>query len=192
MTTPQTLLRAARPDDVESITDLHTLARTAYYEAGGVPSVELASLDARAGRRESWMRAVQCDDRTVVCAERGGDVVGVVAMGPPYEADVDATTAGQLYQIHVRPGLWGRGVGSRLHAAFVMFLREASLTTGVLEAWERNTRAQAFYARHGWQPDGHHRAGPGNADYVRMRLRPAPDPGEQIWGARERHHSGHA
>ena len=49
-------------------------------------------------------------------------------------------------------------------------LRERSLTTGVLEAWERNTRAQAFYARHGWRPDGHGRPGPCEADYVRLRL----------------------
>jgi RimJ/RimL family protein N-acetyltransferase len=54
---------------------------------------------------------------------------------------------------------------------FVRFLRDASLTTGVLEAWESNSRAQAFYARHGWRPDGHRRPGPGG-DYVRMRLGP--------------------
>lgn len=132
--------------------------------------MELTSPDARSSRRESWMRAVRSSDRTVLCAEREGELVGVLAMGPPYEADVDATTAGQLYQIHVRPGRWGQGIGSYLHAAFVQFLRDASLATGVLEAWESNSRAQAFYARHGWKPDGHHRPGPGDANYVRMRL----------------------
>ncbi|MGW2572238.1 GNAT family N-acetyltransferase [Streptomyces sp. NPDC001537] len=84
--------------------------------------------------------------------------------------DVDAAVAGQLYQIHVSPGSWGHGIGSQLHAAFVQKLRDASLTTGVLEAWERNSRAQAFYARHGWKPDGHQRPGPAAANYVRMRL----------------------
>ncbi|MEU6198319.1 GNAT family N-acetyltransferase [Streptomyces sp. NPDC047061] len=82
---------------------------------------------------------------------------------------------GQLYQVHVRPGLWGHGIGSRLHAASVQFLRDASLATGVLEAWERNTRAQAFYTRHGWRPDGHHRPGPQDGRYVRMRLSPDPE-----------------
>ncbi|WP_443075180.1 GNAT family N-acetyltransferase [Streptomyces sp. NBC_01483] len=97
-------------------------------------------------------------------------MVGILAMGPPLDADVDAAVVGQLYQIHVDPSRWGQGIGGRLHAAFVQFLRDASLVTGVLEAWERNSRAQAFYARHGWRPDGHHRPGPGDANYVRLRL----------------------
>jgi len=164
------LLRPAQAADVDGLTDVHTLARTAYYAAGGVSDAERTSPEARAERREAWARAVSRDDRTVLCAERDGEIVGVLSMGPPYEPDVDAATAGQLYQIHVRPGLWGQGLGGRLHAAFVEFLRESSLTTGVLEAWERNGRAQSFYARHGWRPDGHHRPGPGGGEYVRMRL----------------------
>ncbi|MFJ9968291.1 GNAT family N-acetyltransferase [Streptomyces avermitilis] len=147
-----------------------TGAATAYYQAGGESDVEPAPPDGRSRRRESWMRAVQSSGRTVMCAEREGEVVGILSMGPSYEADLDTSTAGQLYQIHVRPGIWGQGIGSFLHSAFVQFLRDASLVTGVLEAWERNSRAQAFYARHGWMPDGHHRHGPGNGTYVRMRL----------------------
>lgn len=116
------------------------------------------------------MHALQDDARTVLCAVRGGETLGILAMGPPSDPDVDSAAARQLYQIHVHPGSWGQGIGSRLHAAFVERLRDAARTTGVLEAWERNSRAQTFYARHGWKPDGHHRPGPGNANYVRLRL----------------------
>ncbi|MGW1555681.1 N-acetyltransferase family protein [Streptomyces sp. NPDC002144] len=170
MTSTQTLLRTADVGDVEGITELHTQARTAYYAAGGVPTAELDSPEAYARRREGWLRAVRADDMTVVCAEQAGELAGILMAGPPYEPDVDAETVGQLYQIHVRPGSWGQGVGGRLHAEFVRLLRDASLATGVLEAWARNSRAQDFYVRHGWRPDGHHRPGPGGADYVRMRL----------------------
>jgi RimJ/RimL family protein N-acetyltransferase len=187
VTTSRTFLRTANPDDVDRVTDLHTLARTAYYQTGGLSDVELASPGMLSSRQESWMRAIQSDDRTVMCAEQESELVGVVAMGPPYEADVDASSAGQLYQIHVHPGRWGRGIGSHLHAAFVQFLRDRSLATGVLEAWERNSRAQAFYARHGWRPDGHHRPGPGNTRYVRMRLGldPEAQPGQGVGLASE-------
>ncbi|MGW2380822.1 GNAT family N-acetyltransferase [Streptomyces lincolnensis] len=65
------------------------------------------------------------------------------------DADLDAAAVGQLHQIHVWPDQWGQGIGGRLHTAYVEFLREASLGTGVLEAWERNERARAFYARRG-------------------------------------------
>ena len=174
MTTSRTLLRSASLDDLDRITDLHTQARTAYYQEGGYSDPDLASPEARSRRREMWMRALQSDTGTVLCAVRGGETVGILAMGPPLDPDVDAAAVVQLYQIHVRPGSWGHGIGSQLHVAFVQQLRDASLTTGVLEAWERNSRAQAFYARHGWKPDGHHRPGPAGANYVRMRLELSP------------------
>ncbi|MFI1367412.1 GNAT family N-acetyltransferase [Streptomyces griseochromogenes] len=174
MTTFQTSLRTANLDDLDQITDLHTQARTAYYQAGGHSETELTSPEGRSSRREMWMRAVQDDTKTVLCAVREGEMVGILAMGPPLDPDMDAASAAQLYQIHVRAGRWGQGIGSQLHAAFVRFLRDASLTAGVLEAWERNSRAQAFYARHGWMPDGHHRPGPCDANYVRLRLDVGP------------------
>jgi RimJ/RimL family protein N-acetyltransferase len=170
VTTSQTLLRTASLDDLDPIVDLHTQARTAYYQAGGLSEAELTSPEARSVRREMWMRAVQDDTRTVLCAVRESEIAGILAMGPPLEGDLDASAVGQLHQIHVRPGHWGQGIGSQLHAAFVQLLRDASLTGGVLEAWERNSRAQAFYARHGWKPDGHRRPGPGQANYLRMQL----------------------
>ncbi|MEV0638185.1 GNAT family N-acetyltransferase [Streptomyces sp. NPDC050619] len=165
-----TALRPAHPDDLDAITDLHTEARTAYYRAGGWSAPELTSPEALTRRREAWQRALHDNTRTVLCAERDGELTGIALMGPPLDTDVDATAVGQLFQIHVRPDHWGEGIGSRLHAAFVRFLREASLDTGLLEAWERNSRARTFYTRHGWQPDGHRRRGPGEGAYVRMRL----------------------
>ncbi|REK84657.1 GNAT family N-acetyltransferase [Streptomyces inhibens] len=170
VTTSQAFLRTANLDDLDGITDLHTQARATYYQAGGLSEVEITSPDARARRREAWMRSIQSDATTVLCAVLEREIVGTLAMGPPLESAVDAAAVGQLYQIHVRPGCWGQGIGSQLHAAFVQFLRDASLDTGLLEVWERNTRARTFYTRHGWKPDGHPRPGPCDASYVRMRL----------------------
>jgi RimJ/RimL family protein N-acetyltransferase len=172
VTTSRILLRAAELDDLDGITELHTQARTAYYQAGGYSDAELTSREGRSGRREMWRRALLNDTKTVLCGLRGDELVGILAMGPPLEADVDAAAVGQLYQIHVRPGQWGQGIGSLLHGAFVRRLRDTSLTAGVLEAWERNSRAQAFYARHGWRPDGQRRPGPAGGSYLRMRLEP--------------------
>ncbi|MEU7759648.1 MULTISPECIES: GNAT family N-acetyltransferase [Micromonospora] len=83
-----------------------------------------------------------------------GAVAGVLAMGPPPSSGLDPRTTAQLYQIHVDPEMWGRGVGSALHALFVRHLADEGLVLGVLEVWKRNTRARAFYTRHGWRPDG--------------------------------------
>ncbi|MGW3243908.1 N-acetyltransferase family protein [Streptomyces sp. NPDC001070] len=170
MTNSPALIRPARFGDLAAIVDVHTQARAAYYQAGGVPGSEIDSPGGSARRRASWARAVQSSTMTVLCAVQDTEVIGVVAMGPPKD-DADAPSAsGELHWIHVRPDRWGHGVGARLHAEFVRFLRDASLDTGLLDAWERNSRALAFYARHGWVPDGGRRPGPGGADFVRLRL----------------------
>lgn len=180
MTHTPVLLRPAVPAvpaDLDSLVELHTRARTAYYRAGGLPAEQIDTPDGPARRREGWARSTLSATRTVRCALRNGTVVGVVAMGPPLAPGNqplgpgnEAVTVGELYQIHVLPGQWGRGIGGQLHAAFVRFLREAALPVGRVEAWERNDRARAFYTRHGWRPDGHRRPGPAGACYVRMRL----------------------
>ncbi|MBM4793061.1 GNAT family N-acetyltransferase [Streptomyces sioyaensis] len=172
MTRTPALLRPAVPADLDALVELHTRARTAYYRAGGLPAADIDTPDGPARRREGWARSIRSATRTVRCALRDDTVVGVVAMGPPLGSGNEARTVGELYQIHVLPGQWGLGIGGQLHTAFVRFLRDAALPTGRVEAWERNDRARAFYARHGWRPDGHRRPGPAGACYVRMRLDP--------------------
>ncbi|GLY21835.1 GNAT family N-acetyltransferase [Micromonospora sp. NBRC 101691] len=93
-------------------------------------------------------------------------------MGPPLASAPDTSGAGQLYQIHVASGRWGNGIGSVLHAVFLGYLADADLPLGLIEVWERNTRALAFHPRHGWQPDGGSRPGPGDSRYLFLRLDP--------------------
>lgn len=163
-------MRPARFGDLAAIVDLHTQARGAYYQAGGLPGSEIDSPDGWARRRAFWAHAVQSSAMTALCAVEDTEVVGVVAMGPPKEGTQAAPACGQLHRIHVRPGRWGRGVGGRLHAEFVRFLRDSALDTGLLDVWEHNSRALAFYTRNGWVPDGHRRPGPGGIDFLRLRL----------------------
>ncbi|MET8908566.1 hypothetical protein [Micromonospora sp. NPDC004551] len=61
-------------------------------------------------------------------------------------------------------------MGSRLHAHFVRYLEDVSIPTGLLEVWKRNSRARAFYTRHGRKPDGESRAGPDSSRYICLRL----------------------
>ncbi|MFI0817327.1 GNAT family N-acetyltransferase [Streptomyces sp. NPDC021098] len=151
--------------------DIHTRARSAYYLAGG--AVEEASDDPAtlAEREAAWARVVSSPGLTGLCAEAGGGgIVGILAMGAPKDADVEASRYRQLFQIHVHPDFWGRGVGGALHDAFAERLVAGGFTGGVLEAWEANGRARGFYAGRGWREDGQRRGGPRGVDYVRMRL----------------------
>jgi ribosomal protein S18 acetylase RimI-like enzyme len=166
-------VREATLTDVDHIISVHTQARTAYYGAGGLTPETVVNPTVEQEQRTGWTKSIQSPVKRVLCAAVEGQIVGITAMGPPLLANVDARTVGQLYQIHVVPSRWGNGIGSILHDAFVRYLVDASLPTGLLEVWERNTRAQAFYAKHGWKPDGHFRAGPDDSNYVYLRLEAA-------------------
>jgi ribosomal protein S18 acetylase RimI-like enzyme len=160
-----TTIRTATIGDLAAVVDVHTQARTAYYRAGGLAEAELTDPVEHAERTAGWRRAIGGERHITLCAVRGERVVGVLSMGAPEEGVCE------LYQIHVRPGSWGLGIGSRLHAAYVAALRDARVPYGRLCVWERNGRARQFYVRHGWRADGHRTPGPGGADYLRMRLR---------------------
>ncbi|MFE9956690.1 GNAT family N-acetyltransferase [Micromonospora sp. NPDC005299] len=163
-------VREATLADLDGIIDVHTQARLAYYGAGGLASESVVNPTLAREQRAGWTAAIESPRKRVLCAAVEGRIVGIAAMGPPLSTEVDAGEVGQLYQIHVVPGSWGEGIGSRLHGLFVRYLEDDSLSTGLLEVWERNSRARAFYTRHGWKPDGKFREGPDNSKYINMRL----------------------
>ncbi len=53
----------------------------------------------------------------------------------------------ELVELHVRRGLWGRGIGGRLHDA----LLAAEPGPAVLSTQQDNKRALSLYAGRGWQ-----------------------------------------
>lgn len=167
-------VREATLDDLDHLVEVHVRARLAYYGAGGLAAGEIVTPSTRDELRTGWSEAIRSARKRVWCATLDGHVVGIAAMGPPLSAEYGDDRCGQLYQIHVLPDRWGHGTGSALHAVFLRYLAEVDRPTGVLEAWERNTRAQSFYARHGWRPTGGSRPGPGDSRYLHLRLRLAP------------------
>ncbi|MGC4760266.1 GNAT family N-acetyltransferase [Micromonospora trifolii] len=175
MDTP-VMIRQAAYVDVEGMVEVHTQARTAYYIAGGLSADDLADPTQTQTQTQTqqsldgWARAIHSPDRVVNCATQNGKVVGILSMGRPNSPTIGARTVGQLYQIHVLPSHWGNGIGARLHTSFVDYLTDSCLPTGLLEVWERNTRAQSFYSKLGWKPDGDRRSGPDGSDYVFLRL----------------------
>ncbi|WP_431977388.1 N-acetyltransferase family protein [Micromonospora haikouensis] len=164
-------VRKTTVEDLDRIVEVHSRSRASYYQDGGAALESIRNPTIEHQQRTGWGSALRSTEKRVWCAMAGNELVGVVAMGPPLASDVDARKVGQLYQIHVSPGRWRGGIGSTLHAIFAAYLAEASLPTGLLEVWERNSRARAFYAKHGWTADGQTRlGGPDNSAYVCMRL----------------------
>lgn len=138
-------LRLAVPADAEAGAALH---RACWREAYG-PYVDPARLAERLADSDRWVSAWTrqlADGPPRVLATADGELVGFAVSGPV--RDEDAPTPHELYAIYARSSWWGTGLGQRLW--------DAVRPDGPCSLWvlEDNLRAQAFYRRQGFVPDG--------------------------------------
>jgi ribosomal protein S18 acetylase RimI-like enzyme len=145
------LIRRAVLTDAAAILDVHTRARATYYR-GYLPD----SVIAEQNRRDPalYEGIIGHPDRTTLCADLDGGVVGFLMIGPCHHPEPDEQVASQLYQIHVDPGRFQVGIGSALHEAAVAVWQAAEVAAARLWVWDFNARARAFYSRRGWLADG--------------------------------------
>ncbi len=130
-------------DDAEAIGVFQTLCwREAY--AGLVPAEYLVGVDedVRAAR---WRDRVASGERSAALAEHLGQVVGVVSWGLAEVADAPPL---ELKSLYVGAAYRGSGVAERLLTR--------AIGDGAAHLWvfRDNSRAQAFYRKHGFAPDG--------------------------------------
>jgi ribosomal protein S18 acetylase RimI-like enzyme len=156
-------LRQAVRADAAAISAVHDRARTAYYQAAGYRPV--SSGRASSDRDEMWVHLIGATATRVTLAEHAGRVAGFMCSreekAPP--------GALELVALYVLPESWGLGIGSTLYASFLAELQVSGLDRAVLEVWDRNDRAKAFYLRRGWIPTGSVRSGPLNAPFIELR-----------------------
>lgn len=140
------IIREPAPGDAEQIAGVHVRGwRDAYSHLLPERFYDDAALQRRVAQ---WRRLIDEPDpaRTVRVAEIGGGIVGFAFAGPAQ--DDDALRADELYALYVVTERHGTGVGQALLDA-VVGDRPAQL-------WvvKDNARAQAFYRRNGFAPDG--------------------------------------
>ncbi|MFH9721416.1 GNAT family N-acetyltransferase [Streptomyces sp. NPDC017254] len=156
------MIRPVTADDLDAVAALHTEARATYYR-GHIPDADFRGPEELARTRAGWAAAV--DRGAVLCAVRDGEVTGIAAYG-------ERDGLMHLTQLHVLPARWRAGVGTELHAACVDVWRAAGVTAARLEVFEKNERAQAFYAARGWTPDPET---PRDGDHLVLRLTLGPE-----------------
>lgn len=176
-------LRAATPADAHAVATLIVRSWRVAYR-GQLPDDVLADLSVT-DRERLWseMLSARRPGTHTVVATAGTEVVGVAATGPPLvPADRRDPTVGDLYALYLDSHLWGRGIGTRLHAAALDDLRSDGFTRAGLWVLATNERALRFYDRHGWTDTGRTQVdrGPDGVDLHERRLRRSlTDPGER-------------
>ena len=140
-------VRRGSPADADAIGRVHAISRRAAYDRL-VPAAALETLTAE-GQASYWRQRLGTErDPFSLYVDEVDGTVDAFAMGsarPPLAT---------LNAIHLVPELQGRGVAQQLHAALLEDFAAWGCTTAELWVLDGNERAQAFYRRLGWVPDG--------------------------------------
>jgi ribosomal protein S18 acetylase RimI-like enzyme len=143
-------LREARRGDEPAVAELHVRSwQEAYREI--MPAEFLAGLDPR-DRAERYEFEGGEEAPTTVLAVDQDVLIGFVTFGA--SRDADAKGLGEIYALYVDPESYASGIGRMLMAEARRRLREGGFDAAVLWVLRGNHRAQRFYEREGWTPDG--------------------------------------
>lgn len=166
----EVVIRPALVSDAAAIADVHVRSWQRAY-AGIVPDEYLAGLDS-AQRTPVWAENLRHgpDDHVLTwVAESAGRIVGFATLGPGRDEDAGRGDR-EIYSIYLEPEQWGRGVARELMRTVVA---EAGGSTRIM-LWvlAENERAQHFYRRNGFTPDGVEKLAPvGGAELLQVRYR---------------------
>jgi len=150
------LIRPAAAADAHAIAVAHVESWRAAYR-GLLPQHVLDGLSTER-RADAWRDILRIHDGHTLVAvdEPAGDVCGFINVGASRDGDTTSTSntsVGELRAIYLHPRWWDTGTGRRLHDAG-MTLLAGDFAVATLWVLDANTRARAFYAKHGWHQDG--------------------------------------
>jgi ribosomal protein S18 acetylase RimI-like enzyme len=141
----QVVLRAPTSADIEAAARCHLACWQEAY-TGVIADDRLTAITRDLEWAIGVWRRMLDSNRTVILAADGDVIVGFATTRPTPEPGLDIAL--HLNAINVRRAYWGSGVGQRLLDAAIGD-RAASLWV-----FRDNARAQAFYVRNGFTPDG--------------------------------------
>lgn len=170
-------VREPREDEAPALAHVHVRSWEQAYS--GIMPEHFWDGHALATRTESWQQMLadpQQRSNTRV-AEANGAVVGLAQVGPPRDDDVDVDC--EVHLIYLLDEHYGSGAASDM---LTELLTDESACLWVLKS---NQRAQAFYRKHGFEPDGEEidlgggRSGSALAGILEIRMTRPSRPAEQ-------------
>jgi GNAT superfamily N-acetyltransferase len=148
------LLRPAKPDDAIAVARVHVRSWQVAYRTL-LPDDYLDQLRPE-DRAEKYDFASldPLKPQTIVAVEEGS-IRGFATSAP--SRDLDLTDHGELFALYVDPEHWGRGIGAALVSDARARLFGLGFRNAVLWVLTGNVRAERFYQRDMWAPDGRRR-----------------------------------
>lgn len=147
-------VRAARPEDAESIADAHVRGWLTTYR-GIVPDPVLDGLSVE--RRTAFWRdtiAAEVPVERIWVVEGAGRVQGFASTGAIRDQPEGIAGAGEVFAIYLAPEARGRGLGRALFTHAVDDLRARGFEPVVVWVFEANPGARRFYESAGFRLDG--------------------------------------
>ena len=139
-------VRPATSDDVEPLLRVKAQAwREAY--GGLLPAAHLDAVDAGVPEQVPGWAALVGSDRELWVADDGGRLLGMALAGPRRSQGGGLSDL-ELMALYVLAEAYGTGLGALLLDAVV------GKRPAVLRVLAENPRAVAFYAKHGFAPEG--------------------------------------
>ncbi|HKH22534.1 MAG TPA: GNAT family N-acetyltransferase [Solirubrobacterales bacterium] len=163
-------IRDATPDDAEAIANINAAGWRAAY-VGLIDRDRLANLPVKVWVREIKVNLTELSpDSFSIVAETEGRVSGsCFVLGTARDGDLPDDVA-ELVAIYVDPHRWRQGVGTALLREAMERCRREGRSEMSLWTLSGNHGAQAFYERHGFEPDGNEQIHPlARAPALRMR-----------------------
>ena len=146
-------IRDGLVEDADAVASVHVRSWRAAYR--GLIDQEVLDALSVPERADNWRRFIAEPLPTglgILVAVREGAVLGWASFGSG--RDEDGAADGEVYGIYADPDAWSTGVGRALLTAAEERLTDAGYTRAYLWVLDGNDRADAFYARQGWELDG--------------------------------------
>lgn len=145
---PEITIRAARPEDIDSLIDVNIRAwHTTYRGIVDDGTLDAMTSDSLQDKWERTLSTTHSEDRFCFVAQSREDIVGYVVCGKNREAEVSFEW--QLYAIYVLQEFQGKGIGKLLFDVAMMEMKRRGVNSFMLYVLEDNPQACRFYERLG-------------------------------------------
>lgn len=148
-------IRMAEPPDALAVARVHVRSWQVAYRTL-LPAEYLAQL--RPEDRAEWYDFASVDPalpKTILAIEQNA-ILGFATTSPSRDQDLPAY--GELCALYVDPDHWGRGIGKALVAEARRRLVKQGFSHALLWMMAGNDRADSFYRKDNWLPDGNSRS----------------------------------